>query len=176
MAGAAHYGLIAALVCAVFLAAVTDVSNRRIPNIVTAGALVVALLLRAGMGYSEFLHGVLGIVAAVAILIPLFAMGGVGGGDAKLLIAVGAFLGPKGFIVALLATAIAGGIMAATYATQRGVILPALLNTRGLLTWVVTGGRRGERTTLQMEGAVSVPYGVAIAVGTLFALWYGAGA
>jgi prepilin peptidase CpaA len=155
---------------------VHDLRDRRIPNALTIGALIVALALRAVFGMDEFVGGLKGAGVALGILLPLFYMGGVGGGDAKLLIAVGAFLGPKGFIVALLATAIAGGLMALMYSIKRGVILPALLNTRGLLTWVVTAGRRGERTTLQMEGAVSVPYGVAIAAGTIFALWYGAGA
>jgi prepilin peptidase CpaA len=158
------------------VAAYMDIRTRRIPNYLTIGAVVLAMLLRAGAGPAEVVDGLSGLLLAMAVVLPLFAMGGVGGGDAKLLIAVGAFLGPHALLVALLGTAIVGGIMAAAYATKRGVILPALLNTRGLLTWVVTGGRRGERTTLQMEGAVSVPYGVAIAAGTLFALWYGAGA
>jgi prepilin peptidase CpaA len=155
---------------------VHDLRDRRIPNVLTIGALIVALALRAVFGMDELVAGLKGASVALGILLPLFYMGGVGGGDAKLLIAVGAFLGPKGFIVALLATAIAGGVMALTYSIKQGVIIPALLNTRGLLTWVVTGGRWGERTTLQMEGALSVPYGVAIAAGTIFALWYGAGA
>jgi prepilin peptidase CpaA len=127
------------------------------------------------MAPSDLATGLLGICLALTVLLPLFAMGGVGGGDVKMLAAVGAFLGPQQLLVALLATALAGGAMAVVYASMRGVILPALLNTRGLLTYVLTGGRSGERTTLQTEGAVSVPYGVAIAAGTLFALWYGAG-
>jgi prepilin peptidase CpaA len=168
--------LTVAVLLTALVGCVHDLRDRRIPNALTIGALVTALGLRAVFGGDEFAEGLMGAGVALGILLPLFFMGGVGGGDAKLLIAVGAFIGPKGFIVALLATAIAGGVIALAYSIRRGVILPALLNTRGLLTWVVTGGRRGERTTLQMEGAVSVPYGVAIAAGTLFALWYGAGA
>jgi prepilin peptidase CpaA len=166
----------ALLIVVVVFSALQDMRTRRISNWVTVSALVACICLRGLLGPSAIVLGLMGAALSLVLLSPLFYMGGVGGGDAKLLIAVGAFLGPKGLIVALLATAIAGGVMALTYSIRQGVILPALLNTRGLLTWVVTGGRWGERTTLQMEGAVSVPYGVAIAAGTIFALWYGAGA
>jgi prepilin peptidase CpaA len=163
----------AGLIAVVLVGVWTDVRTRRIPNGLTAFALLAALAVRAVFGLAALLDGVLGAGLALVLLLPLFALGGVGGGDAKLLVAVGAFLGPGGFLVALLATAIAGGVMSLVYAVRRGVILPVLLNTRGLLKYVVTGGRSGERSTLATPGALSVPYGVAIAAGTLFALWYG---
>jgi prepilin peptidase CpaA len=162
------------LLAVVLVAMWTDVRSRRIPNGLTLTALLAALALRALFGAAAVLDGLLGAGLALALLLPLFALGGVGGGDAKLLVAVGAFLGPKGFLIALLATAIAGGVMSLAWTARRGVILPALLNTRGLLKYVFTAGRRGERTTLAMPGAVSIPYGVAIAAGAIFALWFGA--
>jgi prepilin peptidase CpaA len=58
------------------------------------------------------LGGLLGGGIALLLLLPLFAMGGIGGGDAKLLVMVGAFLGVKPFLAALLATAVFGGAMA----------------------------------------------------------------
>jgi hypothetical protein len=79
-------------------------------------------------------------------------MGGVGGGDAKLLVAVGAFLGPKGLLVAVLATAVFGGVMSLAWSVRRGVILPMLMNTGGLLKYVFTAGRSGERVTLGHAG------------------------
>jgi prepilin peptidase CpaA len=163
----------AALLAVVLVAVWTDIRTRRIPNGLTVVALAAALALRALFGLAPLLDGLLGAGLALALLLPLFALGGVGGGDAKLLVAVGAFLGPKLFVVALLATAIAGGVMSLAWATRRGVILPALLNTGGLLKYVFTGGRKGERTTLEMPGVVSIPYGVAIAAGAVFALWFG---
>jgi prepilin peptidase CpaA len=165
----------AALVAVVLIGAVVDARSRRIPNGLTATAVVMALALRALVGSGALVDGLLGAALALALLVPLFAMGGVGGGDAKLLVAVGAFLGPKGFIVAVLATAVTGGLMSLAYAVRRGVILPLLLHTGGLLKYVFTGGRGGERRTLESPGALSIPYGVAIAAGALFALWYGGG-
>ncbi|HSJ24326.1 MAG TPA: prepilin peptidase [Longimicrobiales bacterium] len=161
------------LVLTVAVAAVMDVRTRRIPNVLTLSALGVALALRALLGWPALGAGLLGAGVALALLLPLFAMGGVGGGDAKLLVAVGGFLGLGGFITAVLATAVFGGVMAVAYATRRGVILPLLLNTGGLFKYVVTAGHGGERRTKESPGAVTLPYGVAIAAGTLFAIWYG---
>ena len=155
------------------LAAGWDVRTRRIPNALTISGLAVGLGLRALAGGAALLDGVLGAGVMFVVLVPLFAMGGVGGGDVKLLIAVGAFLGLKGAMIGLLATAVFGGVMAVFYSVRRGVILPALLNTSGLLKHVLTFGRMGERTTRPAAGAVSVPYGVAVAAGALFTLWYG---
>jgi prepilin peptidase CpaA len=158
----------AGLVAVMTVGAWLDVRTRRIPNTLTVTAVLLALTVRLLAGSFTLVDGLLGFGLAFAVLLPLSALGGVGGGDAKLLLAAGAFLGPKGFVVALLATAVVGGVLSAAYATRRGVILPALLGTRGLLLYVFSAGRRGERST----GAVSVPYGVAIAAGSLFALWY----
>jgi len=160
---------------ALALAAVSDVRMRRIPNALTATALLLALLLRALPGHPTFLDGLLGAALAFVIVLPLFAMRGVGGGDAKMLIMAGAFLGPRGFLVALLVTAIVGGVMSVAAAARGGVLLPALFNARGLATWVLSAGRRGERTTLSSPGVVSVPYGVAIAIGSAVALYLGGG-
>lgn len=166
-------GISGTLLILVVLAASWDVWRRRIPNVLTVAAFLVALVIRAFAGSAMVIDGLLGASLAFAVLLPLFAMGGVGGGDVKLLVAVSAFLGLKGAMIGLLATAIFGGALAFFYSVRRGVILPALLNTRGLLKYVVTLGRAGERTTRESAGAVSVPYGVAIAAGALFALWYG---
>jgi prepilin peptidase CpaA len=163
------------LIGAVALAAVSDLRSRRISNALTAGGLVAALVLRAFLDFGALWAGLLGAGIALAIVLPLFAMRGVGGGDAKLLIMVGAFLGPTGFIVALLATAILGGVMSVVATVRAGVLLPVILNTGGLLKWALTLGRRGERTTLVSPGAVSVPYGVAIAIGSVIALYMGGG-
>jgi prepilin peptidase CpaA len=169
--------LAAPLVLAVLVAAWVDIRERRIPNALTLAMVVVALAGRALLGGGgPLVDGLLGAGLALAVMLPLFAMGGVGGGDAKLLIGVGAFLGPKGFVVAMLATALAGGLMSVLYAVRRGVILPMLLNAGGLARYALTAGRAGERTTTQSEGAVTVPYAVAVAAGTLIALWYGMGA
>jgi prepilin peptidase CpaA len=171
--GMVESATVAAVVGVVVLAAITDVRTRRIPNVLTATALLAALALRALHGGPALLVGVTGAAVALLLLLPLFAMGGLGGGDAKLLIAVGAFLGLDGFLIALLATAVAGGAMALAYSVRQGVVIPMLLNTGALAKYVFTLGRAGERPSPEMPGVGAVPYGVAIAAGTVFALWFG---
>jgi prepilin peptidase CpaA len=156
-----------------FWAAVSDMRTRRIPNALTASGLLLALTLKLPVGSGALMEGLLGAALAFAVMLPLFAVRGVGGGDVKLLIMVGAFLGPNGFLVALAATALAGGVLSLAVVMRRGVLLPVLYNTGGLAKWVFTAGRGGERATLASTGAVSVPYGVAIAAGSLVALYLG---
>ena len=50
----------------------------------------------------------------VGLLIPfvLFALGMLGAGDAKLLAAIGAWVGPTGMVWVLLLTGVAGGVLA----------------------------------------------------------------
>ncbi len=131
------------------------------------GGLAAALALRALPGPDPVLPGLAGAGIALAFGLPLFALRGLGGGDVKLLAAVGAFLGPGRLITALLAAGVAGGVLAVAVALRRGVLLPALLGTGGLLRRWATLGRAGERRTLASPGAITVPYGVAIAVGAV---------
>ena len=67
--------------------------------------------------------------------------------------------------------ALAGGILALGNAVRRGAILGVILNTKNLLLYLITFGRRGERIALDSPGAATIPYGLAIAAGTLLA-WF----
>src|SRR6185503_3388038 len=94
-------------------ACVTDLRSRRIPNVLTFGA-AGAGLIYAGVtgGWSGVGAASLGwFIGAMAFIVP-FALGGLGGGDVKLLAAIGAWLGPAGAFWVALYTGVAGGVMA----------------------------------------------------------------
>jgi len=75
----------------VLVAAAIDIATRKIPNTLTYPAIIIALVLGSlSLGITSSVAGLL--VAAVPALL-LFAFGSLGGGDVKLLAAVGAGLG-----------------------------------------------------------------------------------
>src|SRR6185436_20859653 len=78
------------------VACVTDIRSRRIPNVLTFGAAVAAVLFPgATAGTSGLLVALGGWVVGLLLFLPFFALGGMGGGDVKLLAALGAWIGPR---------------------------------------------------------------------------------
>ena len=145
----------------------TDLKSRRIPNVLTVAGCGVALLLRASQGWEPLGEGLLGLFLGLAISLPLVIAGGLGGGDAKLLAAVGAFLGPVPLLIALLITALVGGVMAAALAIYRGALYETLIRSGELLKSVAGFRGAGPRRRIDSAGALMIPYAVPIAIGAL---------
>ena len=162
------------LVMLVGAAAAMDVAWRRIPNVLTLTGLCVALGLRAMGGGPAVLDGLAGAGMGLALSFPLFALGGMGGGDVKLITAVGAFLGPIQLIYALLATALIGGLLALIVSARRGALRRVVRSSGGVATTLLAGlAMRADLKslpTLETEGAIRIPYGVPIALGAVFGL------
>src|SRR5712672_1877162 len=113
--------LIATVVC---IAIVTDVRSRRIPNSLTLPALCLAIVVRfAFQGWAGFGIALLGAIIAPLVLLIVHFGKGIGMGDLKLAAAVGAFFGPAAAAVAMLASAILGGLLAMALLMQRGQLL-----------------------------------------------------
>lgn len=153
-----------------------DLREHRIPNALTVAALVLALVLRGLMGLSELGAGLLGGLLCLLFSLPFFMAGGLGGGDVKLMTAFGAMLGPYRLIPAFIAMALVGGVLAFVSMARRRVVrrtlrnLVFMLRTMGRRTGHEPMGRKtGRFMRLGSPGAVSVPYGVAISIGALYA-------
>lgn len=153
------------------LALVFDVRERRIPNWLVAAGLLAGLGLRAVQGMAPLGMGVAGAALALVLTFPLFLLRAMGGGDVKLFAVVGGFLGPLTFLYALVASALIGGVIGVASGLKNGVLVTALLRTRDLASRAATLGRKGERMTIDSPGAITVPYGAAIAIGSL-AVWF----
>ena len=134
----------------------------------------VVLLLRGALGAQTLVDGVEGAGLALLVSLPPFTLGMLGGGDVKLLAAVGGFMGPVRLIGALLTIALVGGALALLEAVRRRMVRDVVSRSFAMVTYLALFGRFGYRRTLEAQGAMTVPYGLAIGVGAL-AWWFAAG-
>jgi len=116
---------VGAAACAV--AAFTDVRARRVPNWLTLPTLAVALILAIPGGLAHFAVALLVAAAMVVLGLWLHSRGILGGGDVKLLVAIGTLVGYPNCIALLLYTALAGGLLSAAVALRRGQFVPYAL-------------------------------------------------
>jgi len=156
------------------LAAAFDLWERRIPNWLVFLALGVGFLLNAWQGTEQFVSSLWGFGLVIVIFLLPFALGLMGAGDVKLLGAVGALLGAAWVPRVLFYSALVGGLLAALSLVTKGVRWSFIKETwMDLKLFVTSGGTVvpasvGERDA---QGAHTIPYGVAIGVGTLVAFY-----
>lgn len=152
------------------LAVVYDLRRRRVPDSLAVGGLIAALALRPVIDPASAPGGIGGAVIGTTLVVPLFTTGALGAGDTKLLIAFGAFLGSEALPIALLATAITGGIMSGIVSWRSGVFGPVLQLTKDLVNRCLALGRGGEHAGLSLTvAAISVPRGPSSAAGATLA-------
>ena len=156
-----------------FTACVTDVKNRRIPNVLTFGAAVLGTAFQvAPDGTGGLVHALAGCAVGLAAFVVPFALGGLGGGDVKLLAALGAWLGPADALWMALYTGIAGGVLALAVAAFSGYLRQALSNIWLLFAhWKVVGIRPLHEVSLQGSGGPRLAYAIPIFVGTVVTIW-----
>ncbi|OXI93204.1 MULTISPECIES: A24 family peptidase [Burkholderia] len=151
-------------------AAGTDLAARRIPNPLVALGLVGALVAQC------LLHGVLagalgwlaGAATGFALLLPFYLLRGMAAGDVKLMLAIGAWVGAQMTVYIVLATFVAGGVGALAVVLLRGRMRQMWTNVRALLARHARGTRaEAADGPAAITSVGSLPYGVAIAAGTL---------
>jgi prepilin peptidase CpaA len=150
-----------------------DLSTRRVPNVFTIGAALLAFFYFAVVGGpAEATWSVLGWATGLALFLPLFAVGALGAGDVKLLAAFGAWLGPSGALWSALWAGILGGVMALAVAAFNGYLSQAFRNVFLILSvWRAAGPRRVEGFTLADATGPRLAYAVPIAAGAMLALF-----
>ena len=155
------------------VACVVDVRTARIPNVLTATSLAAAVVAHAVVPGGHGLGAVLGgAVTGLAAFFPIFALGGLGGGDVKLMGALGAWLGWEPVVWTALYTAIAGGVLALVWSLAHGYLRRAASNLRALGTfWLVAGVRPMPDLTLDEGRGPRLPYAVPILAGVLLTIW-----
>lgn len=154
-------------------ACITDVLSRRVPNVLTGAAIASGLLAHASLsGGHGVLAALLGLAAGLAAFFPFFALGGMGGGDVKLMAALGTWLGWSPVLWTALYAAVAGGVMALGVGFAHGYLRQAFSNIGGLLLfWWVQGVRPVPALTLEHGSGPRLPYALPIFAGLVAMLW-----
>jgi prepilin peptidase CpaA len=146
-----------------------DVRARRIPNVLSVAGMVVGAVVNAWyLGLPGLLTSVGGLAVMIASLLVPFALGGIGGGDVKMMGAVGAMLGSRLALVALLVGLLLGGLVMIVHLARIGRLAEKLAAT-GRMFWLAATERSLEplRAPGTNSGAIALPYSVPLGLGTL---------
>jgi len=164
------------------LAAWQDIRNYRIKNsLVFTGALIGIFLHVVLPTDLNFYDALLGWMVGFLVLLPLYLLRAMGAGDVKLMAMVGAFLGPEAILIALLYVLVTGGVLSICVALFRRNLGKLFISVQMLMYEFMTnlitpGSKRTVPLTEslsvneRLEDSVKMPYGLAIAVGTLLFL------
>jgi prepilin peptidase CpaA len=161
---------ISALAVAVAVyAAVSDVKERRIPNLLTYPAMAAGLLLQSALhGWKGLLLSVGGGLIFGGVFMLFYLVRAMGAGDVKLAVALGCIVGNSALQV-MFATALAGGALAIFFMVQSGRILETLRNTLWVAGFHAQHGLRTHPVVnLDNPSVLRMPYGLAFAIGTFY--------
>jgi prepilin peptidase CpaA len=159
------------LLLMVSIAAVNDLATRRIPNRLLLVGLAGALLLHvlSAEPGAALLSAVGGMLLGLAIFLPFYMVRGMAAGDVKLMAVIGFFTGPTEAFQIAIFTWCAGGVMALLLILLCSRVRLAVVNIGHLLSGLIASGMKLTDTTLP-QSAGSMPYGLAIAAGTIVVL------
>lgn len=155
------------------IAVFSDLKYRKIPNWLTFPAMLLGIILNLVINDQAWYFSIYGLLAGFLMFLLPFMLGGVGAGDVKLLMALGAFLGIKTTVWVGLYGGIAGGVLSLTAIIFREGILKA---KRMLISLVISIWDKDFREMLFIPDRTSkssIPYGLAIFIGLIAGLTWG---
>lgn len=152
------------------VAAGFDMRQGRIPNALTFPLLIVGLVFTTWLGGLAGLIEAIGACALLALpYVILFVFFGGGAGDAKLMGAIGAWLGLKHGLFVLVCVIIAGGVLAIAKAISKKQLKFVLTSVFiSIYTFILlligrkTMRPESYRTDNEQSGNLVLPYGIAI--------------
>jgi len=158
--------LVGLLVAAAWL----DYGSGRIPNALVFGGAFVGLAYNTlvppvhTLALDAFLLAMAGMVCGLMLMLPFYLLRAMGAGDVKLMAMSGVFLGFPETLWAVLGSFLAGGALSLIQLAASGQMRRALTNIGGLGLAVSSGG---VPVLNARASAGTVPYGIAIAAGTI---------
>lgn len=160
------------------VAAGIDGYKLKVPNWITFPMIL------SGWAYNGLVFGwqgvgdsLMGTVVGLGLLLPAYAIGGMGAGDVKLLAGVGAWVGSSVTFYAFCVSAVVGGVIAIGMVLYRRAWGKHRQQFEFILTEILTVRDPNQLSALAAERKSSMlllPYGIPIAIGTIaYFAWTG---
>jgi prepilin peptidase CpaA len=159
-------------------AAIIDGRQLRVPNWLTFHFVIGGLAFAGWSGGSQaLLFSLAGAVVGLVSLLPLYAIGGMGAGDVKLMAGLGAWMGPSLTLGAFVATALVGGLLGLAMIVASGELIHhwALFQTIGHeILSIRNPSELAQRAGARKPTMTLLPYGIPIALGSIaYFAWMG---
>jgi prepilin peptidase CpaA len=152
-------------------AAVIDGRTLRVPNWLTYHFAIGGLVFAYWTGGIPLLGWSLaGCGVGLLSLLPLYSIGGMGAGDVKLMIGMGAWIGPWLTLGAFISTTIVGGLMGLAMMAYSGDLAGHLAMVQIIGREIVTIRNPAElavRAAARKPEMMLLPYGIPIAIGSI---------
>lgn len=163
------------LMLALGVASIYDWRFRRVPNWLTLSMMLAGLFLQTFFdGPDGFKNSILGLFLGILLLYIPFLLGGVGGGDVKLLGALGAFLGPFSLVHVFLASAVIGGIFSLIEMARKKVWRQTCESLKHRLLYLALQQKFASESEVAFsKNPVSIPYAITMALGYLYVYFIG---
>ena len=160
------------LICLVAQAALTDLAVRKIPNVLVLSGLLLALILHVlgGQHWAPLNLWLAGALTGFFLFLPLYLLRGMAAGDVKLMAMVGGFTGPLAALQIATLSYLIGGAMALLLLLLSGRWRDSWRNMAQLckpLFLCMLGVPVAMEPRAPGASVGGIPYGVAIALGTL---------
>jgi prepilin peptidase CpaA len=163
----------------VLVAGIYDIRYRRIPNWLVLPAIPLAFALNAFLfaqpeyhssAWAGLAHAAKGFGLAALVYMPLYILRGMGAGDVKLSVALGALVGWQDWWRILVLSAVLGLVLALVLMALHRRFRKTLLNTAYII-WEMMHLRaphhRNEELDVSSPKSFRLPHGAVIALGTL---------
>lgn len=157
--------------CVLILAAWIDGRELRVPNWITFPMIL------TGLAYSTFVggfgglgDGLMGMCVGLLTLLPLYAVGGMGAGDVKLMAGIGAWLGWQVTLAAFCVSVVIGAVMAVVMVIWRRSAKHHYENFLMILSEWVAVRNPFELSRIAAERKsrmLLLPYGIPICIGSI---------
>jgi len=154
------------------VAAYIDGKQLKVPNWITYPMIVSGWVYSAAFfGWEGLGWSLLGTVVGLALLLPPYAIGGMGAGDVKLLAGVGAWIWSTDTLYSYCWSAVFGGVIAVGMVLYRKVGQKHAAQFLHIVNEIVTIRDPNQLAVIAAERKPTMmllPYGIPIAIGTIF--------